>query len=373
MATLDYQRRLGRVEARLGWELPPFFPVCSSKDVPASWPFFRMPFQIKKKDEFARKATVFMDQIRKKLASAAALIIGCSLAFNAQSQPVTSSKASEHKSRISLAAQGIHSLNWQGESEQKNLWLLQAQIESALNWKKGPWVLSFPIDIEGQAAWIPDSVYSITNDRLQLGANLGWHLMGHDSLPNALLLETKIRLETRWMHKSWIEKLKSFSKGNSTNLVPPDEPHLLNPGIVFLSFGLSVKLWKELHIHAGLAGAKMNFVLSRFPGSDSLNYPVWGIEPQGPNPHVFWGWNTELAWHHSGKLGESYALKVAVFSLPEHLQHWSGRAKAEVDFPLSRAVSLGYRVMWSYEPAQVASQQWQHTFFIRLGWPATSN
>jgi hypothetical protein len=295
------------------------------------------------------------------------------LAFNAQSQPVTSSKASEHKSRISLAAQGIHSLNWQGESEQKNLWLLQAQIESELNWKKGPWVLSFPIDIEGQAAWIPDSVYSITNDRLQLGANLGWHLMGHDSLPNALLLETKIRLETRWMHKSWIEKLKSFSKGNSTNLVPPYEPHLLNPGIVFLSFGLSVKLWKELHIHAGLAGAKMNFVLSRFPGSDSLNYPVWGIEPQGPNPHVFWGWNTELAWHHSGKLGESYALKVAVFSLPEHLQHWSGRAKAEFDFPLSRAVSLGYRVMWSYEPAQVASQQWQHTFFIRLGWPATSN
>lgn len=375
MATLDYKRRLGRVEARIG----------TTVRLGSSFGF--LPFVLKaslrciRKGHVDRKDCAFFCPIFRRICSnrnrplalAAVILFACTFMIHAQSKPGKAIREPQHKCRLGMAAQGIHSLHWQGESEEQNQWLLQAQFESALNWSKGRWTISVPIELEGQAAWIPDSVYSITNDRLQLGTNLGWNLIGHDTLPNAVRLETKIRLETRWMHKSWIEKLRSFSQGSSNNLTPPTEPYLLNPGIVFLSFGLTFKLWKNLNIHAGLAGAKMNFVLSRLPGSDSLNHPVWGIEPQGPNPNLFWGWNTELAWHHLGKWGESYTLKMAVFSLPEDLKLWSGRAKAEFDFPLSRAFSLGYRLMWSYEPAQVSEHQWQHTLFIRFGWPLRSN
>ncbi|MBM3170834.1 MAG: hypothetical protein FJZ75_04385 [Bacteroidetes bacterium] len=273
----------------------------------------------------------------------------------------------EHTFRFAVSGQGSFSKNWQGELQAQNIWVLNAQIEPTLVWRSGRWSFQIPILLEGQAVWIPDSLYSVGNDRLIVGSKVGWRLAGHDSLPHSLHLEFGKRLETRWLPKPWLQKLRSYSKGKTLESDYQTEPYLLNPGIVFLSFGLTCRLWTNLRVHAGLAGAKLNFVLNRFSGADSSFAGVWGIEPMGANPHIKWGWNSEVHWEKKGKHRESYLLQAQFFSPPEGLQFWSGRAKAELNFPLYKGLSLGWQAQWSYEPAQFHGHQWQQSVFLRFG------
>ena len=280
---------------------------------------------------------------------------------------LNAARLSDHSFRLAIAGQGSFSKNWQGELQAQNVWLFNVQMESDLIWRKGRWSFQIPMVLEGQAAWIPDSLYSIGNDRLVVGSRLGWRMAGQDSLPHSLHLEYGQRLETRWLPKPWLQKLRSFSKGQIPESAYETEPFLLNPGIVFLSFGLTCRLWNNLRLHAGLAGAKLNFVLNRFAGADTNAVGVWGIEPMGTNPHLQWGWNAEMQWEKKGKHGETYLLQAHFFSPPELLQSWSGRGKAELNFPLYKGFSLGWQAQWSYEPAQFRGHQWQQSIFLRLG------
>jgi len=358
MGALDSERGLGRVEALIALErfVERLF---SHKNIPAN-PY--IPF-----------SSLFSDSPRlvylHALASLIFLMPNFSFKLIAQDS-LPDARVSEHTIRLAVSGQGTFSKNWQGELQAQNIWLMNALLESTLLWRSGRWSFQVPILLEGQGAWIPDSLYSMVNDRLVLGCRLGWRIAGQDSLPHSLLLEYGQQLETRWLPKLWLQKLRSFSKGQKPESDFETEPFLLNPGIVFLSFGLTCRLWNNLRLHAGLAGAKLNFVLHRYSGSDTSSTGVWGIEPLGENPHLKWGWNAEILWEKKGKLGETYLLKAHVFSPPEELQSWSGRGKAELNFPLYKGFSLGWQAQWSYEPAQFPGHQWQQSFFLRLGIPA---
>jgi hypothetical protein len=276
-------------------------------------------------------------------------------------------KGNAHTFRLALSGQGSFSKNWQGQWQSLNIWMLNAQMESTLFWRSGRWSFQVPTVLEGQAAWIPDSLYSVINDRLVVGSRLGWRIAGQDSLPHSLMLEYGQRLETRWLPKTWLQKLRSFSKGQNPESDYNAEPYFLNPGIVFLSFGLTCRLWNNLRLHAGLAGAKLNFVLNRYSGTAADAEVVWGIEPMGANPRLQWGWNAEVHWEKKGKRGESYLLQAYFFSPPDQLQSWSGRGKAELNFPLYKEFSMGWHAQWSYEPSQFSGHQWQQSIFLRVG------
>lgn len=294
------------------------------------------------------------------------LLLNASAILVAQDS-IASKRFSVHSFRLALSGQGSFSKNWQGALQEQSIWLLDAQIEPNLLWRFGRWSFHIPILLEGQATWIPDSLYSVVNDRLIVGCRFGWRVAGQDSLPHSLHLEYGQRLETRWLPKPWLQKLRSFSKGAFLESDHETEPYLLNPGLVFLSFGLTCRLWNNLRLHAGLAGAKLNFVLNRYSGSDTSSHIVWGIEPSGSNPHLQWGWNAEFHWEKKGRHGIVYLLQAILFSPPQQPETWSGRGKAELNFPVKKGFSMGWQAQWSYEPAQFDGHQWQQSIFLRLG------